>query len=113
MDRLRIVLMVILAAMVIWRLIPRPAKSWQLWVYLAVLAGAFASTQTILKSSNNAGYAFPLIFQFAVVFHYWSWYVFSFDKLRANRGASAIRQRAERLRQNAQLTSAASHTSPR
>jgi hypothetical protein len=49
-----------------------------------VLAGAFAATQTILKSSNNAGYAFPLIFQFAVVFHYWSWYVFSFDKLRTN-----------------------------
>jgi len=37
----------------------------------------------ILKSSNKAGYAFPLIFQFVVVFHYWSWYVFSFDKLRA------------------------------
>lgn len=39
-------------------------------------------TQAILKSSNNAGYHFPLIFQFVVVFHYWSWYVFSFDKLR-------------------------------
>ena len=36
----------------------------------------------ILKSSSNAGYPFPLIFQFVVVFHYWSWYVFSFDKLR-------------------------------
>jgi len=41
----------------------------------------------ILKSSNNAGYAFPLIFQFVVVFHYWSWYVFSFDKLRAMRAS--------------------------
>ncbi len=82
-DRVRIALMLILTAIVIWRLIPRRGKGWQLWIYLAVLAGAFASTQTILKSSNNAGYAFPLIFQFAVVFHYWSWYVFSFDKLRA------------------------------
>ena len=82
-DRVRVALMLILAAIVLWRLIPRRGKSWQLWIYLAVLAGAFASTQTILKSSNNAGYAFPLIFQFAVVFHYWSWYVFSFDKLRA------------------------------
>lgn len=83
-DRVRLALMFILLAVVIWRLIPRRGKGWQLWIYLAVLAGAFATTQTILKTSNNAGYAFPLIFQFAVVFHYWSWYVFSFDKLRAS-----------------------------
>jgi hypothetical protein len=82
-DRVRVALMLILTAVVLWRLIPRRGKSWQLWIYFAVLAGAFAGTQTILKSSNNAGYPFPLIFQFAVVFHYWSWYVFSFDKLRA------------------------------
>ena len=36
----------------------------------------------MLFRSSNAGYPFPLIFQFVVVFHYWSWYVFSFDKLR-------------------------------
>jgi hypothetical protein len=83
-DRIRVFLMFVLAAVVIWRLIPRRRQGWQLWIYLAVLAGAFASTQTILKTSNNAGYAFPLIFQFAVVFHYWSWYVFSFDKLRSS-----------------------------
>jgi hypothetical protein len=95
-DRVRVALMLILAAVVLWRLIPGPGKSWQLWIYLAVLAGAFAGTQTVLKSSNNAGYPFPLIFQFAVVFHYWSWYVFSFDKLRAKpalpaRPASSLR----------------------
>jgi hypothetical protein len=88
-DRVRVALMLILAAVVLWRLIPGPGKSWQLWIYLAVLAGAFASIQTILKSSNNAGYPFPLIFQFAVVFHYWSWYVFSFDKLRAKPSSPA------------------------
>ena len=88
-DRVRVALMLILAAVVLWRLIPGPGKSWQLWIYLAVLAGAFAGTQTILKSSNNAGYPFPLIFQFAVVFHYWSWYVFSFDKLRAKPSSPA------------------------
>jgi hypothetical protein len=92
-DRIRVVLMLLLTAIVIWRLIPRRGKGWQLWIYLAVLAGAFASTQTILKTSNNAGYAFPLIFQFAVVFHYWSWYVFSFDKLRAKRPASSLPMR--------------------
>jgi hypothetical protein len=85
LDRVRVALMFVLTALVLWRLIPRRGKSWQLWIYLAVLVGAFASTQTILKTSNNAGYAFPLIFQFAVVFHYWSWYVFSFDKLRTKR----------------------------
>jgi hypothetical protein len=82
-DRVRYALLLILTAIVLWRLIPRPGKSWQLWIYLAVFAAAFDGTQMVLKSSNNAGYAFPLIFQFAVVFHYWSWYVFSFDKLRA------------------------------
>ncbi len=88
-NRLRIALMLILGALVIWRLLPRRQNSWQLWVYLAVLAVGFFGTQTILKSSNNAGYAFPLIFQFAVVFHYWSWYVFSFEKLRSKRPAPA------------------------
>jgi hypothetical protein len=89
LDRVRVALIFFLTALVIWRLIPRRGKSWQLWIYLAVLVGAFASTQAILKTSNNAGYAFPLIFQFAVVFHYWSWYVFSFDKLRTKRPAPA------------------------
>jgi hypothetical protein len=83
-ERVRLALMLILVAWVIWRLIPRRGTGWQLWIYLAVLAGAFAVSHTVLKTSNNAGYAFPLVFQFAVVFHYWSWYVFSFDKLRAN-----------------------------
>ncbi len=78
---LRIVLLVILSGLVLWRLIPGRGRSSQLWIYLLVLVIAFAGTQTILKSSNNAGYPFPLIFQFVVVFHYWSWYVFSFDKL--------------------------------
>lgn len=83
---LRAVLLVLLSLVVIWRLIPRQGNSSQLWIYLVVLAGGFACTQMILKSSSNAGYAFPLIFQFVVVFHYWSWYVFSFDKLRVNQG---------------------------
>ena len=95
-DRIRVALMLLLTAIVIWRLIPRRGKGWKLWIYLGVLAGAFAVTQTILKSSNNAGYAFPLIFQFAVVFHYWSWYVFSFDKLRIHSREPV--QRAAHLR---------------
>ena len=82
---LRLVLLVVLGLYVFFRLLPRPGQTSQLWIYLVVLVIAFAGTQIILKSSNNAGYPFPLIFQFVVVFHYWSWYVFSFDKLRAER----------------------------
>jgi hypothetical protein len=85
---LRFVLIVILAAFVLWKLVPRGRRSSQLWLYLLVLTTAFAGTQMILKSSSNAGYPFPLIFQFVVVFHYWSWYVFSFDKQRALKSAS-------------------------
>lgn len=88
LSDLRIVLLVILSALVLWRLMPRNGKSSQLWIYLLVLATAFAGTQMILKSSSNAGYPFPLIFQFVVVFHYWSWYVFSFDKLRTSAGTT-------------------------
>ena len=96
-DLVRQALILILTALVIWRLIPRRGKSWQLWVYLAVMASVFFGVQTILKSSNNAGYAFPLIFQFAVVFHYWSWYVFSFDKLHANSRPPASSATSPRL----------------
>jgi hypothetical protein len=80
---LRVALLAILSVVVLWRLLPKNNRRSQLWIYLLVLATAFAGTQMILKSSSNAGYPFPLIFQFVVVFHYWSWYVFSFDKLRA------------------------------
>lgn len=81
-STVRLVLLVVLSLVVLYRLIPRPGRTSQLWIYLLVLGTAFAGTQMILKSSSNAGYPFPLIFQFVVVFHYWSWYVFSFDKLR-------------------------------
>jgi hypothetical protein len=96
-DLVRQALILILTALVIWRLIPRRGKSWQLWVYLAVMASVFFGIQTILKSSNNVGYAFPLIFQFAVVFHYWSWYVFSFDKLHAKSRPPASSATSPRL----------------
>lgn len=82
LSTLRLILIVLLAALVIWRLLPRAGHNSQLWIYMLVLAGAFAVTQSVLKSSGNAGYPFPLIFQFVVVYHYWSWYVFSYDKLK-------------------------------
>ncbi|MEK6281828.1 MAG: hypothetical protein AABN95_15855 [Acidobacteriota bacterium] len=81
LSDLRIVLLVILGAVVLWRLIPRRGERSQLWILLLVLATAFAAIQMTLKTSSNAGHALPLLFQFVVVFHYWSWYVFSYDKL--------------------------------
>ncbi len=83
LEELRLLLVVLLAAVVLWKLLVRPKQNTQLWICLVVVVVGLYGTQAILKSSNNAGYHFPLIFQFVVVFHYWSWYVFSFDKLRA------------------------------
>ena len=82
LENLRLLLVVLSAALVLWRLLVRPKQNTQLWICLIVVVVGLYGTQAILKSSNNAGYHFPLIFQFVVVFHYWSWYVFSFDKLR-------------------------------
>ncbi len=82
LEKLRLFLVVLLAALVLWKLLVRPKQNTQLWICLIVVVVGLYGTQAILKSSNNAGYHFPLIFQFVVVFHYWSWYVFSFDKLR-------------------------------
>ena len=84
-EKLRFMLIVFLAVLVVWKLVPRPKQNTQLWICVVVLVVGLFGTQMILKSSNNAGYAFPLIFQFVVVFHYWSWYVFSFDKQRAHK----------------------------
>jgi hypothetical protein len=83
LENLRLLLVICLAAVVLWKLLVRPQQNTQLWICLVVVVVGLYGTQAILKSSNNAGYHFPLIFQFVVVFHYWSWYVFSFDKLRS------------------------------
>ncbi|HKP38334.1 MAG TPA: hypothetical protein VJT71_15855, partial [Pyrinomonadaceae bacterium] len=83
LENVRLFLVVLLALVVLWKLILRPKQNTQLWICIAVLVAGLFGLQTILKGSNNAGYAFPLIFQFVVVFHYWSWYVFSFDKQHA------------------------------
>lgn len=84
MATVRSVLIVILGLLVAWKLFPRSRQHSQLGIYLLILGSAFGILQMILKSSGNAGYPFPLIFQFVVIFHYWSWYVFSYDKIRAH-----------------------------
>jgi hypothetical protein len=94
LEELRLLLVVLLAAVVLWKLLVRPKQNTQLWICLVVVVVGLYGTQAILKSSNNAGYHFPLIFQFVVVFHYWSWYVFSFDKLRTLPQAKPIPSRS-------------------
>ena len=98
----RLILIVLLSGLLLWRLLWKRGQGNHLWIYLLVMASVFAITQMTLKSSNNAGYAFPLIFQFVVVFHYWSWYVFSFDKQRVLKNSMppasvAARNRYDRI----------------
>ena len=87
LEDARLVLVILLGVIVSWKLLAQRETNRQVWICLVVLLAGLFITQTVLKGSNNAGYPFPLIFQFVVVFHYWSWYVFSFDKLRALKGA--------------------------
>lgn len=84
---IRFALICLLSLLVLWRLIPQLKVNRELWMYLAVFVLLFAVLQTGLKLLMRAGYAAPMIFQFVVVFHYWSWYVFSWRKMR--RGAPA------------------------
>ncbi len=84
---LRLALIVALSLLLLWRIWPRLWENRQFWLYLLVFAATLFLLQTALKGASRAGYAVPMIFQFVVVFHYFSWYVFSFDKLRELRGA--------------------------
>lgn len=86
-ENVRLALLLALALLLIWRVWPRLSENRQFWIYLAIFAASLFLLQTFLKSSSRAGYAVPMIFQFVVVFHYFSWYVFSFDKLRVLRRA--------------------------
>ena len=87
LSKLRLLLVIVLGLIVLWKLMPRRGQTNYLLICVAVIMAGLFGTHTILKSANNAGYPFPLIFQFVVVFHYWSWYVFSFDKLRTMKTA--------------------------
>lgn len=84
----RLALIVALSLLLFWRIWPRLWENRQFWLYLSVFAATLFLLQSFLKGASRAGYVVPMIFQFVVVFHYFSWYVFSFDKLRALRGAS-------------------------
>lgn len=85
--QLRWALIGLLGVILLWRAWPSLWENRQFWLYLMIFAATLFVLQTVLKRSGRAGFAVPMIFQFVVVFHYFSWYVFSFDKLRALRRA--------------------------
>ena len=84
--KLRWALITFLSALLLWQVWRNWHKERELWLYLAIFGGAVIAFQNWLKIVVNEGYAVPMIFQFVVVFHYFSWYVFTFDKMQALAG---------------------------
>jgi hypothetical protein len=88
LSKARLALIVFLSGLAIWSLAPRLRRNAQLGCYLIIFAAIFIGLQATLKTVARAGFAAPMLFQFIVVFHYFSWYIFSFDKLRAKARAA-------------------------
>jgi hypothetical protein len=84
-STLRQVLQGLLLAALLWRVPPglrASADNRRLWLYVTLLSLTFILTRQGLRLASSAGFPVPMIFQFVVVFHYFRWYVVSFDKLR-------------------------------
>ena len=88
MQILRFALILILLALVLWKALPELESNRAFWGYFIFLVATFAALQAIIKAAGGAGFDAPVMFQMVVVFHYWSWYVFSLNKLRANEGSA-------------------------
>lgn len=78
----RLFLICALGFLVLWRLVRQLKVNRELWAYLAAFVLLFAVLQAGLRACARGGFVVPMIFQFVVVFHYWSWYVFSLKKTR-------------------------------
>jgi hypothetical protein len=84
LANLRLALIILLCLMMLWRvLLLRGQQSRQVWVYVLAMLAVFVGLQAIFKTSNLAEYALVYFSQFILVFHYFLWYVITFDKLRA------------------------------
>lgn len=86
-EWLRVALIVILSALAIWQIVPKLKPQREFWLYFAILLGIFVSFQQILQNARGFEHLLPMMFQVVVIFHYISWYVFSFDKLFAFSGS--------------------------
>jgi hypothetical protein len=89
LNAIRLALVALLAIIVLWKALPHLKRTRTFWLYFLFLVAVFAVLQKVIRMGGGAGYEFPVMFQLVVVFHYWSWYVFSFDKLRAQPPAPA------------------------
>ncbi len=89
MEAVRYLLIAILAGLLLWKALPHAKSNRAFWLYFALLIGVFAVLQKTITALGVRGLDVPIMFQMVVVFHYWSWYVFSFDKLGAFKGAKA------------------------
>jgi hypothetical protein len=83
LNAIRLALVALLAIIVLWKAVPHLKQTRTFWLYFLFLVAVFAVLQKAIRSGGGVGYEFPVMFQMVVVFHYWSWYVFSFDKLKA------------------------------
>jgi hypothetical protein len=83
LNIVRLVIIVLLLSVVLWKALPQLKRHRSFWLYFLFLAAAFAVSQKLIRTGSNTGIDFPIMFQLIVVFHYWSWYVFSFERLRA------------------------------
>ncbi|HEX8137428.1 MAG TPA: hypothetical protein VF544_07545 [Pyrinomonadaceae bacterium] len=83
LNAMRLALVALLAVIVLWKALPQLRRMRTFWLYFLLLVAIFGVLQKAIRAGGGAGYEFPVMFQMVVVFHYWSWYVFSFDKLRA------------------------------
>jgi len=54
----------------------------QVWVYLVCMIGFVIALQAIFKTSNLAEQSLRFFAQFVLVFHYFLWYVITFNKYR-------------------------------
>jgi hypothetical protein len=92
MNALRLALVAVLLVIVLWKALPQLKRNRTFWLYLLFLVAVFAVLQKVIRMTGSAGHEVPIMFQLVVVFHYWSWYVFSFDKLKAMpRAATTIK----------------------
>jgi len=83
LNAIRWALVALLIIVVLWKALPHLKQNRIFWLYFLFLGAIFAVLQEVIRVGSGAGYEFPIMFQLVVVFHYWSWYVFSFDKLNA------------------------------
>jgi hypothetical protein len=93
----RLILLFGLLLVVLWKVVPEWTRQRSFWIYFVLLVAIFAALQKLLRVAGMNGIAAPVMFQLVVVFHYWSWYVFSVDKLRAtSNNENPVRSDVER-----------------